>query len=172
MKLNVGDLAPDFELNGVVRDHRQNFKLSSYRGSKPVVLAFYAVDFSPSCALQMPGYQADLASFAALNAQILGISPDSPYCHIAWQRQEIGWLDYPLLSDFWPHGEVARKYGVLRENPMPLPGISERAVFVVDEDGKIAFAKVYDLGSAPPNEEVLEILRRLYARKQAKGTSG
>src|SRR5580658_10724911 len=109
----------------------------------------------------MPAYQADLTRFAELNAQVLGISPDSPYCHIGWQRHEIGWVDYPLLSDFWPHGEVAEKYGVHRENPMPLPGISERAVFVVDLDGKIAFARVYDLGAIPPNDEVFQVLRTL-----------
>ncbi len=115
----------------------------------------------------MPAYQADLAKFAALDAQVVGISPDSPYCHIAWQRHEIDWLDYPLLSDFWPHGEVASRYGVWRENPVPLPGISERAVFVVDKQGKIAFAQVYELSAQPPNEEVFEVLRRLQAQRAA-----
>jgi peroxiredoxin len=109
----------------------------------------------------MPAYQADLPRFAELNAQVLGISPDSPYCHVGWQRHEIDWLDYPLLSDFYPHGEVAARYGVSRENPVPLPGISERAVFVVDRDGKIAFSKVYELSAVPPNEEIFEVLRRL-----------
>ena len=109
----------------------------------------------------MPAYQADMVRFAELNAQVLGISPDSPYCHIAWQRFEIGWLEYPLLSDFWPHGEVASRYGVHRENPMPLPGISERAVFVVDAEGRIAFAQIYDLGEVPPNDDIFKALRGL-----------
>jgi peroxiredoxin len=109
----------------------------------------------------MPAYQADLPKFAELDAQVVGISPDSPFCHVAWQRHEIDWLDYPLLSDFHPHGAVAEAYGVRRENPVPLPGISERAVFVVDKEGRIAFARVYELSALPPNSEVLDALRRL-----------
>ncbi len=116
----------------------------------------------------MPAYQADLPQFAALDAQVVGISPDSPYCHIAWQRHEIDWLDYPLLSDFYPHGEVAARYGVRRENPVPLPGISERAVFVVDKEGRVAFSRVYELGAQPPNEDVFEALRRLKAQSAAR----
>ena len=112
----------------------------------------------------MPAYQADLPKFAALDAQVVGISPDSPYCHVAWQRHEIDWLDYPLLSDFWPHGKVAAQYGVRRESSVPLPGISERAVFIVDKEGKIAFAEVYELSAQPPNEPLLEALRRLNSR--------
>ncbi len=116
----------------------------------------------------MPAYQADLPKFAALDAQVVGISPDSPYCHVAWQRHEIDWLEYPLLSDFWPHGEVAARYGVRRENPVPLPGISERAVIVVDKQGKIAFSQVYQLSEQPPNEEVLEALQQLQAQRAAR----
>lgn len=116
----------------------------------------------------MPAYQADLPKFAELNAQVMGISPDSPYCHVAWQRHEIEWMDYPLLSDFYPHGEVAGKYGVHRENPVPLPGISERSVFVVDKEGVIAFSRVYELSSQPPNDEVFEVLQRLNDRSLAK----
>jgi peroxiredoxin len=108
----------------------------------------------------MPAYQADLAKFAALDAQVVGISMDSVYCHISWQEKEIGKLDYPLLSDFYPHGAVALKYEIFREGA-PLPGISNRAIYVVDKQGKIAFAKVYELGEQPPNEEVFEVLRKL-----------
>src|SRR5512142_327216 len=108
----------------------------------------------------MPAYQADLPQFAGLDAQVVGISPDSPFCHIAWQKKEIGMLEYPLLCDFWPHGGVAAQYGVLREGP-PLPGISERAVYIVDKAGKIAFVKVYRLDEQPPNDELFEALRRL-----------
>ena len=108
----------------------------------------------------MPAYQADLAKFAALDAQVVGISMDSAFSHISWQEKEIGKLDYPLLSDFYPHGAVAKQYDVFRAGA-PLPGISERAVYVVDKQGKIAFAKVYELGEQPPNEAVLEVLRGL-----------
>ena len=108
----------------------------------------------------MPAYQADLAKFAALDAQVVGISMDSTFSHIAWQEKEIGKLEYPLLSDFYPHGAVTRKYEVFREGA-PLPGISERAVFVVDKQGKVVFSKVYELGEQPPNEEVFAVLRQL-----------
>jgi peroxiredoxin len=108
----------------------------------------------------MPAYNADLEKFAGLDAQVVGISCDSTFCHMGWQEKEIGLLNYPLASDFYPHAGVAQKYGVLREGP-PLPGISERAIFIVDKQGKIAFAKVYELGEQPPNEEVLAALRKL-----------
>ncbi len=115
----------------------------------------------------MPAYQADLPKFAELDAQVVGISPDSPYCHIAWQRHDIEWLDYPLLSDFYPHGAVASQYGVLREEPVPLAGISERAIFIVDKQGKIAFAKVYELSAVPHNDELFPVLRRLQSQAAA-----
>jgi peroxiredoxin len=162
--LKPGDLAPDFELPGVVRDRRQKFRLSDYRGNKHVILAFYALDFSPVCSMQMPAYEKDSARYAELDAQVVGISPDSPYCHIAWQRHEVGWLDYPLLSDFYPHGAVAAAYGVRRENPVPLPGISDRATFVVDKDGRIAYADVCELNQIPSTERIFEALRRLCER--------
>jgi peroxiredoxin len=114
----------------------------------------------------MPAYNADLAKFAELDAQVVGISPDSIYVHRGWQAKDIGWMNYPLLSDFFPHAEVAEKYGVLYEG-RPIPGIrggiSHRAVFVVDKEGRIAFSKVYDIGEQPPNEELFEALREIQA---------
>lgn len=109
----------------------------------------------------MPAYEADAAKFAELDAQVVGISPDSPYSHIAWQKKEIGRVNYPLLSDFWPHGGVADAYGVLRREGPPLAGISERAIFIVDRDGRIAWSKVYELGQQPPNEDLFVALRRM-----------
>ena len=110
----------------------------------------------------MPAYQAELERFAGYDAQVVGISIDSIYSHIAWQQKEIGWMDYPLASDFYPHGDTAKKYQIFREKP-PIPGINERAVFVVDKEGIIQFSKVYDLGQQPPNEEVFEVLEKLKA---------
>jgi alkyl hydroperoxide reductase subunit AhpC len=88
------------------------------------------------------------------------MSIDSVFSHIAWQKFEVGMLNYPLGSDFYPHGEVARRFGVLREGD-PIPGISERAVFVIDKDGIIRFSNVYELGEVPENEDVFEVLREL-----------
>jgi peroxiredoxin len=108
----------------------------------------------------MPAYNADLDKFAGYDAQVVGISSDSIPSHIAWQKRDIGLLNYPLASDFYPHGDVAQKYGVLREGD-PIPGISQRAVFVVDKKGKIAMAKQYELGQQPDNEDAFEVLRKL-----------
>ncbi len=108
----------------------------------------------------MSAYSRDLSKFAEQNAQVVGISPDSIYSHQAWQEKSIGWQEYPLASDYWPHAGIAEKYGILRLGD-PLPGINDRAVFVVDKDGKIVFSKVYELGQEPDNEECLEALRKL-----------
>jgi alkyl hydroperoxide reductase subunit AhpC len=108
----------------------------------------------------LPGYNSELERFSGYDAQVVGISVDSIPSHIAWQKKEIGIMSFPLASDFYPHGEVARKYGILREGD-PIPGISDRAVFVVGKNGKLAFAKVYPISQVPDNEEVFEALRKL-----------
>ncbi len=83
--------------------------------------------------------------------------------HIAWQKKDIGMVSIPLCADFYPHGEVTRAFGILREGP-PVPGISERASFIVDKSGRIAFAKVYPIDQMPDLEELLVVLRRLAAK--------
>ncbi len=108
----------------------------------------------------MPAFDSDREKFAALDAQFLDISTDSILSHIAWQKKEIGTMHLPLCADFYPHGEVTRAFDILREGP-PVAGISERAVFIVDKSGKIAFAKVYPLDQTPNNEELLEVLRTI-----------
>ena len=109
----------------------------------------------------MPALDSDREKFAALNAQVLDISVDSIYSHKAWQKYEIG-VDpaYPCARISYPHGEVTQAFGIMREGP-PLAGISERAVFIVDKSGKIAFAKVYPLDQTPKNDELLETLRKM-----------
>jgi len=108
----------------------------------------------------MTAYSRELAKFAAHDAQVMGISVDSTWSHIAWQEKEIGKLNYPLLSDFYPHGDIARRYDVFREGD-PIPGINERAIYIVDKTGKIVFAQLYELGESPDNQEVLDVLERL-----------
>lgn len=110
----------------------------------------------------MPAYDRDLDQFAGLGAQVVGVSVDSVFSHIAWQKHDIGMLRYPLCSDFYPHGAVAKKYGVFRQGE-PIPGINERAVFIVDKKGKIVFSKLYELGEQPPNEDCFAVLRKLKA---------
>lgn len=107
----------------------------------------------------MPALNSEREKFAALDAQVLDISVDSVYSHKAWQKFEIGNIQLPMCSDFFPHGKVTKAFGVMREGA-PLAGISERAVFIVDKSGKIVFAKVYPLDQTPKNEELLEALRK------------
>jgi alkyl hydroperoxide reductase subunit AhpC len=107
----------------------------------------------------VPELDARRKEFEALNAQVLDISVDSIPSHIAW-RKEIGPVQVPLCSDFYPHAEVTRKFGILREGP-PVAGIAERAAFIVDKNGRIAFAKVYAISQLPDMEEILTALRGL-----------
>lgn len=103
----------------------------------------------------MPSYEDDLSKFEAYNTQVLGISVDSIPSHEAWQKS-LGGITYPLCSDFWPHGEVAKKYGVLRDE-----GMSERALFVIDKEGIIRFIDVHPIDEQPDNEIIYEVLRKL-----------
>jgi len=108
----------------------------------------------------VPAFDSNREKMAALDAQVVDISADSILSHQAWQKKEIGDVKLPLCSDFYPHGEVTQKYGILREGP-PVPGICERAAFIVDKNGKIAFAKVYPLDQLPNIGELLEVLGRV-----------
>lgn len=108
----------------------------------------------------MPELSSRRKEFAALNAQVMDISVDSIPSHIAWQKKEIGMMEIPLCADFYPHAEVTRQFGILREGA-PVPGISERAAFVVNKDGRIAFSRVYPLDELPDVDEIVSMLKRL-----------
>jgi alkyl hydroperoxide reductase subunit AhpC len=108
----------------------------------------------------VPALNSDREKFAALDAQVLDISVDSIFSHKAWQKYEIGSIQIPMCSDFFPHGAVTQAFGIMRDGP-PLVGISERAVFIVDKSGKIVFAKVYPLDEAPKSDELLAELKKL-----------
>ena len=157
--LKVGDVAPDFELPAVVARKQGKFRLSSLRGKNNVLLAFYPLDWSPTCTTEMTGLNTDLHKFEKSGTEVVGVSVDSVYSHVAWQERGIN-SDFTLASDFWPHGDVAKKYGVFRDRD-PLPGISDRAIFIVDKQGRIAFAKVYELGEVPDTDECLAVLEKL-----------
>jgi peroxiredoxin len=154
--LKAGDEAPDFEL----RSHRGGtIKLSDFRGHQNVVVAFHPLAFTPVCATQMSNYQAQLPAFNAAETAVLGISVDPQPAKSAWALT-LGPVDFDLLSDFHPQGEVASKYGVFREGE----GISERAVFLVDKQGKIAWAKTYDI---PEQPAIIELMSEVGAIKSA-----
>jgi len=135
--LAVGERAPDFALPDA---EGRLVRLSDFRG-RPVVLAFYPLDWSPGCSQQLDLYQAELEEFHKRGAVLLGILVDSLYSHGAWAF--VRGLIFPLLSDFHPKGEVARRYRVWRE----ADGFSERALYVVDGEGVIPFyANAFVLG--------------------------
>src|ERR1700693_3940622 len=122
--------APDFSLH-VTPD--QKLSLRELRG-RPVILAFYPADWSPVCGDQMALYNEILPEFQKHGAELLGISVDGAWCHAAFARDRH--LHFPLLSDFEPKGEVARTYGAYRT----IEGVAERALFVLDRQGTIAWS--------------------------------
>jgi len=151
--LTAGQAAPDFEL----RSHKGGtVKLSDFRGKKNIVLAFHPLAFTPVCANQMRAYESDLAQFEKAGAAVFGISIDAQPAKAAWAKT-LDSISYDLLSDFHPHGDVAKKYGVFREKE----GFSERAIFVIDKAGRIAWSKVYAIPEQPKNDELLAALQAL-----------
>ncbi len=103
-----------------------------------------------------------MAKFAGMNTQVLGVSVDHVPCLTAW-AEKLGGINFPLLSDFWPHGEVARRYGVLR-----LEGFSERAIFLVDKEGIVRYIDIHDIDKQPSNETLLKEIARFDPASAAK----
>jgi len=151
--LPAGTPAPDFTLP-VTPDQRVS--LSELRG-RPVILAFYPADWSPVCGDQMALYNQVLPEFAKSGAELLGISVDGVWCHRAFAEDRH--LHFPLLADFEPKGEVARRYGVYREGE----GTTERALFVVDGDGIIRWSYCSPIGVNPGADGILDALDALTA---------
>lgn len=146
--LDPGSKAPDFELHTTPD---QSVALSDFGGS-PVILAFYPADWSPVCGDQMVLYQEVLPEFQRYGAELLGISVDGAWCHLAFARDRH--LTFPLLSDFEPKGDVSRLYGVYRTND----GTSERALFVIDADGYVRWSHVSPIGINPGADGILRAL--------------
>ncbi len=147
----VGDIAPDFTLKD---QHNREFKLSSLAGKK-VLLSFHPLAWTPVCADQMKALEARKAELDALKTVAVGISVDSFPTKHAWAK-ELGLKETRLLCDFWPHGAVAHALGVFREED----GFSERANFIVDESGRVAFIKVYDIPQQPDFDEIIAFLKK------------
>jgi alkyl hydroperoxide reductase subunit AhpC len=109
----------------------------------------------------MPSYEDDLSRFEEYNTQVLGVSVDSIPSHNAWEKS-LGGISYPLLSDFYPHGEVSAKYGVFRDDAnQKAYGACERALFVIDKEGIVRFIDVHPIDQVPDNEEIFDVLRKL-----------
>lgn len=156
--LPAGTEAPDFELKSTPD---QTVRLSEFRG-QPVVLAFYPADWSPVCGDQMALYNEMLSEFQELEGVLLGISVDGAWCHAAFCRDRK--LHFPLLSDFEPKGDVARRYGVYCDKE----GVCERALFVIDADGVIHWSYVSPMGVNPGAAGILSALEELKNKKEAK----
>jgi peroxiredoxin len=147
-------MAPDFLLPSTPD---QKVSLIEFRG-RPVILAFYPADWSPVCGDQMSLYNEVKPEFEKYGAQLLGISVDGIWCHLAFERDRK--LRFPLLSDFEPKGGVARAYGVYRASE----GLCERALFVIDADGVIRWSYVSPIGVNPGAEGILTALQE-YANR-------
>jgi mycoredoxin-dependent peroxiredoxin len=139
VSVEIGDEAPDFELKDQTG---QPVRLSDYRGKKAVVLAFYPLAFTGTCESEMCGIRDRIDTFRNDDVETLAISVDSPPAHQRWAHEQ--GFDFPLLSDFWPHGEVAQAYGVFEEEF----GIAARATFIVDPDGKVVYTDRNPIPSA------------------------
>ncbi len=152
LKLKIGQLAPDFTLPSV---SGEKISLSQFKGKQNVVLSFVPAAWTPVCSDQWPGYNLAKDLFAQHDAILFGITVDNIPTLFAWTGQ-MGQLWFPVLSDFWPHGAVAKKYGVLRSN-----GVSERALFVIDKKGIIRYIDVHDINKRPPLENLAGALEKL-----------
>ncbi len=152
LRVKVGDYAPDFTLPSV---SGEKVSLNQFQGKKNVVLSFVPAAWTPVCSDQWPGYNIAKDIFSQYDAILLGITVDNIPTLFAWTNQ-MGQLWFPVLSDFWPHGAVANRYGVLRSN-----GVSERALFIIDKAGIIRYIDVHDINKRPPLEDLMGALEKL-----------
>ena len=147
--LKVGEEAPDFTLSDL---KGRRVSLSDYFGKKNVVLSFVPAAWTPVCSRQWPGYNISKEYFDKNDAIVIGIAVDNiPTLH-AW-AEDMGGLWFPVLSDFWPHGAVSRKFGILRSD-----GMSERALFVIDKQGVIRYVDIHDINKMPKLESLIKVL--------------
>jgi peroxiredoxin (alkyl hydroperoxide reductase subunit C) len=139
MPIAVGAVAPDFTLKD---ENNQDVTLSDFRGEKNVLLVFYPFAFSGVCNGELCEIRDNIGDFLNDDAELLAISVDAPYAHKAWATQQ--GYQFRQLSDFWPHGEVARAYGVFNEDR----GFALRGTFLIDREGIVRFAEMNQPGEA------------------------
>ena len=151
MAVDVGDQAPDFELKD---QHGTPVRLSGFRGEKNVVLVFYPLAFSGVCSGELCAMRDDFPEVSGGDVELLTVSVDSTYSHRAWADAED--FNFALLSDFWPHGDVARSYGVFDENR----GIATRGTFIIDKNGVVRWKVVNPI---PQAREIADYQKALAA---------
>lgn len=152
VKVKVGETAPDFTLKAV---SGKIISLKDYYGKKNVVISFVPAAWTPVCSDQWPGYNIVRDIFESHDSILLGITVDNIPTLFSWTNQ-MGKLWFEVLSDFWPHGAVADKFGVLRSD-----GVSERALFIIDKKGVIRYIDVHDINERPPLESIVRELEKL-----------
>jgi peroxiredoxin 2/4 len=157
--LRVGQTAPDFTATAVVDQEFKDVKLSSYRG-KYVVLFFYPLDFTFVCPTEITAFSDRHAEFKALNTEVIGVSVDSQFSHLAWIQTDrksggIGDINYPLVADL--KKDISTAYNVLD----PDAGIALRGLFIIDQDGIIQYATVNNLGFGRSVDETLRVLQAI-----------
>ena len=151
LNLKVGDKAPDFTLKN---QFNKDVSLSSLKGKK-VLLSFHPLAWTSVCAIQMKVLELKYDQLEKLNTVALGMSVDSVFCKQEWGRS-LCIEKTNLLADFWPHGEIAKKYDLFLDDA----GISARANILVDEKGFIEWIKVYEMSEIPDIEEVIRYLKK------------
>jgi peroxiredoxin (alkyl hydroperoxide reductase subunit C) len=152
VKVKIGQKAPGFSLPAVAGE---KVSLQDYFGKKNVVLSFVPAAWTPVCSDQWPGYNIVKDLFDEHNTILLGITVDNIPTLFSWTNQ-MGKLWFPVLSDFYPHGQVAKRYGILRSD-----GVSERALFVIDKKGIIRYMDVHDINERPSLEILIKELEKL-----------
>jgi len=154
--IKIGNEAPDFTL----KDQNNNeVKLADYK-DKRMLLSFHPMAWTRVCADQMKSLEANTEEFEKLSTVALGISVDTVPSKKAWAK-ELGITATKLLSDFWPHGAVAKSYGIFRDKV----GTSERANIVIDENGAVVFVKVYEISQLPDINEIISFLKNRREKK-------
>jgi peroxiredoxin (alkyl hydroperoxide reductase subunit C) len=159
----VGAQAPGFTLKD---QNNQEVSLADFHGRKAVLLVFYPLTFTGTCRGELTEIRDNLAEYANDDVQVLAVSVDSAYSHKVWATQE--GFEFPLLADFWPHGEVARRYGVFNE----VAGFADRGTFIIDRAGVIRFAEVAGPGESRDQKRWRSALADLAARAPTRGTVG
>ena len=152
LKVKVGQKAPDFTLPAV---SGKKIALKDYRGKKNVVLSFVPAAWTPVCSDQWPGYNIVQDIFEENDAVLLGITVDNIPTLYSWTNQ-MGKLWFNVLSDFWPHGAVATKFGVLRSD-----GMTERAIIIIDKKGIIRYIDVHNINERPLLEDLVRTLEKV-----------
>jgi peroxiredoxin len=150
-KLKVGDKAPDFTLKN---QYNKDISLSSLKGKK-VLLSFHPLAWTAVCAMQMKALELKQGELEKLKTVALGMSVDSVFSKQEWSRS-LCLEKTDLLADFWPHGEVAKKYDLFLDNA----GVSARANVLIDEKGNVEWIRVYEIGEIPDIEEVVRHLKK------------